>query len=136
LDPLAPQGEYGSFHANGRTYDLLWVSSKNGGITGLDDYLGDSGAFEWSSSVFFFFFPQFDLICFHFVLFLQLFVCLFVANPVSCQGWTSCGADPSCVNDCSALMVPTRTLWWVSVCVPFVSRRTIFDDHDAVIFFD
>jgi len=46
LSPTAPQSSYEYFHANGRTYDLLWVSSKNGGITGLDDYLGDSG---WTS---------------------------------------------------------------------------------------
>jgi len=46
LSPVAPQSYYGNFKANGRTYDLLWVSSKNGGIVGLDDYLGDSG---WNS---------------------------------------------------------------------------------------
>jgi hypothetical protein len=46
LSDVAAQSAYGSFHANGKTYDLLWVSSKNGGIKGLDDYLGDSG---WKS---------------------------------------------------------------------------------------
>jgi len=46
LSPLAPQASFGAFHANGKKYDLLWVSSKNGGIIGLDDYLRDSG---WQS---------------------------------------------------------------------------------------
>jgi len=46
LDAYASQKDYGSFSANGRTYDLLWVSSKQGGPLGLDDYLSDSG---WSS---------------------------------------------------------------------------------------
>jgi hypothetical protein len=46
LDPLADQSQYGSFSYNGNTYDLLWVSSKNGGILGLDDYLGAAG---WNS---------------------------------------------------------------------------------------
>jgi len=46
LSPYAAQSQYGSFNANGKTYDLLWVSSKNGGIIGLEDYLSDSG---WNS---------------------------------------------------------------------------------------
>jgi len=46
LSPYASQGSYGSFNANGKNYDLLWVSSKNGGIRGLEDYLSDSG---WNS---------------------------------------------------------------------------------------
>jgi hypothetical protein len=43
LSPVASQASYGSFHAHGKTYDLLWVSSKQGGPLGLDDYLKDSG---------------------------------------------------------------------------------------------
>jgi len=53
LIPLGPkdrQALYGAFHANGRTYDLLWVSSKNGGILGLEDYLKDSGWHACGSS--------------------------------------------------------------------------------------
>jgi len=43
LDPLAPQAHFGAFRAHGKTYDLLWVSHKQGGPLGLDDYLHDSG---------------------------------------------------------------------------------------------
>jgi len=50
LGPYDAQSAYGSFRANGRTYDLLWVSSKNGGILGLEDYLKDSGWTECGSS--------------------------------------------------------------------------------------
>jgi len=50
LSPLSAQSEYGSFRANGKTYDLLWVSSKNGGIRGLEDYLKDSGWHECGNS--------------------------------------------------------------------------------------
>jgi len=43
LGPYDSQSEYGSFPSGGNTYDLLWVSSKNGGILGLDDYLNSTG---------------------------------------------------------------------------------------------
>jgi len=46
LNPLASQGDYLNFNVNGKTYDLLWVSSKQGGPLGLEDYLRDSG---WKS---------------------------------------------------------------------------------------
>jgi len=49
IDPYADQSEYGSFAANGNTYDLLWVSSKQGGPLGLEDYLRDSGWTECGS---------------------------------------------------------------------------------------
>jgi len=43
ISSMAAQSAYGSFHAHGKVYDLLWVSSKQGGPLGLDDYLRDSG---------------------------------------------------------------------------------------------
>jgi hypothetical protein len=43
LSPTAPQAEYGNYHFEGRTYDLLWVSSHQGGPLGLDDYLKARG---------------------------------------------------------------------------------------------
>jgi len=43
LSPYDAQSSYGSFSANGKTYDLLWVSSRGGGPLGLEDYLRDSG---------------------------------------------------------------------------------------------
>jgi len=46
LDPYEAQSHYGSFRAMGKTYDLLWVSSNQGGPLGLDDYLKDSGWVE------------------------------------------------------------------------------------------
>jgi len=46
ISALAAQSSYLNFHANGKTYDLLWVSSKQGGPLGLDDYLKESG---WTS---------------------------------------------------------------------------------------
>jgi len=39
LDPLAAQSAYGSYQWNGQTYDLLWVSSQQGGPLGLEDFL-------------------------------------------------------------------------------------------------
>jgi len=39
LDPLADQSAYGSYTWNGQTYDLLWVSSQQGGPQGLEDFL-------------------------------------------------------------------------------------------------
>jgi len=51
LDPYEAQSHYGSFSANGNTYDLLWVSSRQGGgILGLEDYLKDSGWTECGAS--------------------------------------------------------------------------------------
>jgi len=47
LGPYDSQSDYGSFSSGGNTYDLLWVSSKNGGILGLDDYLNSTG---WNSA--------------------------------------------------------------------------------------
>jgi len=46
ISPLASQNDYLSFSVGGNTYDLLWVSSKQGGPLGLDDYLRYSG---WQS---------------------------------------------------------------------------------------
>jgi hypothetical protein len=43
LSPTAPQGAYGSHAYGGRTYDLLWVSSKQGGPLGLEDFLRARG---------------------------------------------------------------------------------------------
>jgi predicted dienelactone hydrolase len=43
LDPLAPQSQYGSYTWSGTTYDLLWVSSQQGGPLGLEDFLNAMG---------------------------------------------------------------------------------------------
>jgi len=39
IDPLASQSSYGNYHYNNVVYDLLWVSSKQGGPLGLGDLL-------------------------------------------------------------------------------------------------
>jgi len=46
ISPLAPRSNYGAFKAMGKTYNLLWTSSRAGGIRGLEDYLKDS---KWKS---------------------------------------------------------------------------------------
>jgi len=86
LGPYDSQNSYGSFQANGNTYDLLWVSSKNGGIKGLEDYLRDSS-------------------------------------------WVECGADASCVNECSALMVTGSEGAYSHTCVGIAPQ--IVDAHNV-----
>ncbi len=91
---LTIQSEYGSFYANGRTYDLLWVSSKNGGTRGLDNYLG----------MFKFYFR-----CINFYSLSSAWSpwngYKLLITIVGDSGWHSCGPSGSCVRDCSALMV-------------------------------
>jgi hypothetical protein len=47
LDPQAPQDQYGHWSYNGKSYDLLWTSSKSGGRLGLEDAVAALG---WTSA--------------------------------------------------------------------------------------
>jgi len=43
LDGHSAQAAFGSYGFKGRVYDLLWVSSREGGPIGLEDYLSAAG---------------------------------------------------------------------------------------------